>query len=106
MGLGSLDRRIFDAVAEAESPLLDTVMPKLTSAADHSKLWMAIAAALTATGSPSMRRGAGRGLCACDDAEGTGRRLAPEANIWFLARPLIDARLRVSWSPRTGTRTG
>lgn len=62
MGLGSLDRRIFDAVAEAESPLLDTVMPKLTSAADHSKLWMAIAAALTATGSPSMRRGAGRGM--------------------------------------------
>lgn len=62
MGLGTLDRRIFDAVAESDSPLLDTVMPRLTSAADHSKLWFAIAAALTATGSPSMRRGAARGV--------------------------------------------
>ncbi|MGW0161397.1 diacylglycerol kinase family protein [Mycobacterium sp. NPDC003323] len=62
MGLGTLDRRIFDAVAESDSPLLDSVMPRLTSAADHSKLWFAIAAALTATGSPSMRRGAARGV--------------------------------------------
>ncbi|MGU3498537.1 diacylglycerol kinase family protein [Mycobacterium sp. C31M] len=62
MGLGTLDRRIFDAVAESDSPLLDTVMPRLTSAADHSKLWLAIGAALAATGTPSMRRGAGRGV--------------------------------------------
>ncbi|TQK30149.1 bifunctional phosphatase PAP2/diacylglycerol kinase family protein [Arthrobacter sp. SLBN-53] len=62
MGLGTLDRRIFDAVAESDSPFLDKVMPRLTSAADHSKLWFAIAAALTATGSPSMRRGAARGV--------------------------------------------
>lgn len=62
MGLGTLDRRTFDAVAESDSPFLDKVMPRLTSAADHSKLWFAIAAALTATGSPSMRRGAARGV--------------------------------------------
>lgn len=61
-GLGGLDRGVFDAVAESPSPLLDSAMPMLTRAADHSKLWFAIAAALAATGSPSARRAAGRGV--------------------------------------------
>ena len=43
-GLGTLDREIFEAIAESPSPLIDSVMPRLTSAADHSKLWFAIAA--------------------------------------------------------------
>lgn len=63
-GLGTLDREIFDAIAESPSPLFDAVMPRLTSAADHSKLWFAIAAALAASGSKSARRGALRGLFA------------------------------------------
>src|SRR5690349_14558067 len=62
MGLGTVDRRIFEAVAESDSTALDTVMPKLTAAADHSKLWIAIGAGLIATGTPSMRRGAARAL--------------------------------------------
>lgn len=49
-GLGTLDRELFDAIAETDTPLLDTVMPRLTRAADHSKLWLAIGAALLATG--------------------------------------------------------
>ena len=61
-GLGTLDREVFEAVAESPSVLLDRSMPVLTRAADHSKLWFAIAAALVATGSPSARRGAGRGV--------------------------------------------
>jgi diacylglycerol kinase family enzyme/membrane-associated phospholipid phosphatase len=61
-GLGTLDREIFDAVAESPSPLLDAFMPKLTAAADHSKLWFAIAAAIAAAGTPSMKRGAARGV--------------------------------------------
>lgn len=61
-GLGTLDREVFEAVAESPSALLDKAMPILTRAADHSKLWFAIAAALGATGSPSARRGAGRGV--------------------------------------------
>ncbi|MFN8032759.1 MAG: diacylglycerol kinase family protein [Mycobacterium sp.] len=61
-GLGTLDREVFEAVAESPSVLLDKTMPLLTRAADHSKLWLAIAAALAATGSPSARRGAGRGV--------------------------------------------
>ncbi len=61
-GLGTLDREVFEAVAESPSPLIDTVMPRLTRAADHSKLWFAIAAGLAAFGTPSMKRGAVRGV--------------------------------------------
>jgi diacylglycerol kinase family enzyme/membrane-associated phospholipid phosphatase len=61
-GLGTLDLEVFDAIADSPSPLLDTVMPRLTRAADHSKLWLAIAAGLATFGSPSMRRGATRGV--------------------------------------------
>lgn len=61
-GLGTLDRELFEAVAESPSPLIDAVMPRLTRAADHSKLWFAIAAALGTLGGPSAKRGAARGL--------------------------------------------
>jgi diacylglycerol kinase family enzyme/membrane-associated phospholipid phosphatase len=61
-GLGTLDREVFEAIAESPSPLLDAVMPRLTSAADHSKLWLAIAAALVATRHNATQRGALRGV--------------------------------------------
>ena len=61
-GLGTLDREVFEAIAESPSPLLDAVMPRLTHAADHSKLWVVIAAAVTAFGGPSAKRGAARGV--------------------------------------------
>lgn len=61
-GLGTLDREIFETIAETPTPLLDTVMPPLTRAADHSKLWFAIAAALAASGNNSAQRGAIRGV--------------------------------------------
>lgn len=61
-GLNTLDQEVFDAIAKTETPFLDTVLPPLTRAADYSKLWMSIAAALAATGRPSLRRGAVRGL--------------------------------------------
>ncbi len=61
-GLGTLDREVFEAIAESPSPLLDATMPRLTRAADHSKLWFAITAVLAAVGGPSARRGATRGV--------------------------------------------
>ncbi|WP_099039746.1 bifunctional phosphatase PAP2/diacylglycerol kinase family protein [Mycobacterium neglectum] len=61
-GLGTLDREVFEAIAESPSPLLDSLMPQLTRAADHSKLWFAIAAALAATRHRASRRGAARGV--------------------------------------------
>ena len=39
-----------------------TFGPRLTKAADHSKLWFAIAAGLAAFGNPSVKRGAMRGV--------------------------------------------
>jgi len=61
-GLGTLDREIFEAIAESPSPLLDAVGPRLTSAADHSKLWLAIAVLLGASRHRPAVRGAGRGV--------------------------------------------
>ncbi|OBK93721.1 phosphoesterase [Mycobacterium asiaticum] len=61
-GLGALDRELFEAIAESPTPLLDTAMPPLTRAADHSKLWFAIAGLLFASGKHSAQRGATRGV--------------------------------------------
>src|SRR6478752_5871046 len=61
-GLGTLDREVFEAIAESPSPLLDATMPRLSRAADHSKLWLIVAAALAALGGPSAQRGAARGV--------------------------------------------
>ncbi|ORA65157.1 phosphoesterase [Mycolicibacterium elephantis] len=61
-GLGTLDREVFEAIADSPSPLLDAVMPRLTRAADYSRLWLAIAAVLAAVGGPSVKRGATRGV--------------------------------------------
>ncbi|MDT5359447.1 MAG: hypothetical protein QOC69_1209, partial [Mycobacterium sp.] len=57
-GLGTLDREIFEAIADSPSPLIDAVMPRLTRAADHSKLWLAIAALLFASRHRPAVRGA------------------------------------------------
>ncbi|OBK09997.1 bifunctional phosphatase PAP2/diacylglycerol kinase family protein [Mycobacterium asiaticum] len=61
-GLGALDRELFEAIAESPTPLLDSAMPPLTRAADHSKLWFAIAVLLFASGKNSAQRGATRGV--------------------------------------------
>lgn len=61
-GLGTLDRELFEAIAETDTPLLDAVMPPLTRAADNSKLWFGIAAVVMAVGNKSAQRGATRGV--------------------------------------------
>ncbi|HET7667957.1 MAG TPA: phosphatase PAP2 family protein [Mycobacterium sp.] len=61
-GLDTLDSEVFEAIAESPSPLLDATMPRLSRAADHSKLWLALAAAIVAVGNPSAKRGATRGV--------------------------------------------
>ncbi|WP_439029236.1 diacylglycerol kinase family protein [Gordonia terrae] len=61
-GMGTLDAEVYDSIARSPSPLLDASMPALSRAADHSKLWMAIAAGLALSGRPSLQRGAARGI--------------------------------------------
>jgi membrane-associated phospholipid phosphatase len=44
--LDQIDQAVYRAIAATPSPSLDLVLSRLSSAADHSKLWFAIAAAL------------------------------------------------------------
>lgn len=61
-GLGTLDAEIFETIAQSHSPGLDAVMPRLTRAADHSKLWFAIAGAMALGGGATAQRAAVRGV--------------------------------------------
>jgi membrane-associated phospholipid phosphatase len=67
---GLLDRAIYGAIARARTPTLDRRLVALSRAADHSKLWLAAAAVLAATGGPAGRRAAVRGLGAIAVASG------------------------------------
>lgn len=84
-GLGSLDRDVFEAVAGSPSVLLDATMPVLTRAADHAKLWMAVAGVLGATGSDSARRAAVRGLGSLAVTSLLANQVAKR--IWHRSRP-------------------
>jgi undecaprenyl-diphosphatase len=44
--LDQIDQAVYRAIAATPSPRLDVVLSRLSSAADHSKLWLAVAAAL------------------------------------------------------------
>lgn len=59
--LHELDEAAFVRVAEWHAPALDATMPGLTRVASYSVLWMAVAAALAASG-PRGRRAAVVGL--------------------------------------------
>jgi diacylglycerol kinase family enzyme/membrane-associated phospholipid phosphatase len=84
-GLGTLDREVFEAIAESPSPLLDATMPRLTRAADHSKLWLALAAALSVVGGPSARRGTTRGVLSLAATSIFTNRVAKQ--VWRRPRP-------------------
>ncbi len=84
-GLGTLDREVFEAIAESPSPLLDGFMPQVTAAADHSKMWFVIAAALMATNHPSIQRGAGRGVASLAVTSLVANQLAKR--VWKRPRP-------------------
>lgn len=56
------DCALFDRVARSRTPRLDVAMPALSRAANHSKLWGAVAALLAARGGRLGQRAALRGL--------------------------------------------
>src|SRR5208283_3802976 len=60
-------------------------MPALTRAADHAKLWLAIAAAMTMSGNRSARHGAGRGVASLAVTSLVTNQLAKR--IWRRQRP-------------------
>jgi membrane-associated phospholipid phosphatase len=47
--LDQIDQAVYRAIAATPSPRLDQVLSRLSSAADHSKLWFAVAAGLALT---------------------------------------------------------
>lgn len=57
-----VDVAVYAAIAQTPTPALDRVMGRLTVAADHSKLSMAAAALLAATGGETGKRAALHGL--------------------------------------------
>jgi membrane-associated phospholipid phosphatase len=59
-----LDQELFEYTAHRRSPLLDRALPRLTRAADHGVLWMAVAGGLALTGGARGRRAARAGLVA------------------------------------------
>lgn len=60
--LQALDQAVYAAVAGTPTPAMDRYLRPLTSAADHSKLWLATAGAIAAVGGPAGRRTALDGL--------------------------------------------
>jgi undecaprenyl-diphosphatase len=62
--LRALDRAVYAAVAGTPTPQLDSVLQPLTSSADRSRLWIAIAAATAVAGGTRGRAGALEGMAA------------------------------------------
>jgi membrane-associated phospholipid phosphatase len=58
----AVDAAVYAAIAASETPSLDVAMRGLSRAADHSKLWFAVAAGLAILGGPSGRLAARKGL--------------------------------------------
>ncbi|WP_086160762.1 bifunctional phosphatase PAP2/diacylglycerol kinase family protein [Streptomyces marincola] len=86
--LSRLDRHIFERVAAAHPPAVQSVLPRLSHAANHGRLWLGTAAVLAAGGRPA-RRAAFRGVAALALASVTTNTIIKYAT--RRRRPLIDA---------------
>jgi undecaprenyl-diphosphatase len=62
--LGAVDRAVYEAVARTPTGNLDAPVRQLSDAANHSKLWLAIAAVVALLGGPRGRRAALEGVVA------------------------------------------
>jgi membrane-associated phospholipid phosphatase len=66
--LGDVDRAVYQAIADTPSPRLDVFFRRLSTSADHSHLWIGIAAAMAVLGGGRGRRAAADGLLAIGTA--------------------------------------
>ena len=69
--LGAIDRAVCQAIADTPSARLDVALRRLSTAADHSRLWLGIAAAMAVRGGTRGRRAASGGLVAIGTASAT-----------------------------------
>jgi diacylglycerol kinase family enzyme/membrane-associated phospholipid phosphatase len=89
MWMRSFDREVFRSVADAHAPALDATLPKLSRAADHGELWIAIAAGFAVFGGRRGKRAAMRGVLSLAAASAVAnlpakfaiRRRRPEAGL-------------------------
>jgi membrane-associated phospholipid phosphatase len=72
----AIDSAIYGAIAASDTPSLDSAMRRLSRAADHGKLWFAVAAALALLGGPRGRLAARRGIVSLGLASGFANLLA------------------------------
>ena len=79
----AVDSAVYAAIAASDTPSLDVAMRRLSRAADQSKLWFAIAAAIALLGGPRGRLAARKGLVSLGLASGF-------ANL--VAKPLTSRR--------------
>jgi membrane-associated phospholipid phosphatase len=88
-----LDQRLMRRSFEARTPVLDRTLVNVTHAANYSRLWLAIAAALAVLGGGRGRRAAGRGLIAIAIAaalaNGPAKLLARRRRPFSRSRPAL-----------------
>jgi undecaprenyl-diphosphatase len=82
------DRTLFTRAARADVPVLDRVLPRLTSAADHGLLWLGLAGGLALAGTTG-RRAATRGLVSLGVASALAN--GPAKYLVRRKRPELDA---------------
>jgi diacylglycerol kinase family enzyme/membrane-associated phospholipid phosphatase len=82
------DRSLFARAARLDAPVLDRVLPRLTSAADHGVLWFGLAGAVALTGTTG-RRAATRGLASLAVASALAN--GPAKYLIRRQRPVLDA---------------
>ncbi|MEU7580965.1 phosphatase PAP2 family protein [Streptomyces sp. NPDC041068] len=87
--IGRMDRRWFERVAAARLPGAEQVLPPLSRAANHGRVWFGSAALLAVAGGPAARRAARRGVGALALASLTTNALAKYAV--RRRRPVLDA---------------
>jgi membrane-associated phospholipid phosphatase len=84
-----LDQELFERTARRHSPLLDWALPRLSRAADHGVLWMAVAGGLALVGGRRGRRAARTGLVAVAITSALANQLGKRS--FSRRRPLLDA---------------
>ena len=81
--VAALDRSVYAAIAQTPTPTLDDALRRLSDAANNSKLWLGIAAAIAAVGGREGRRTAALGVTAVGITSATvnlaGKRLFDRA---------------------------
>ena len=89
-----IDATLYAAVAETDVRPLDSAMRRLTRTADHSKLWLGLAAAMALLGGPRGRRAASSGLLSLGAASAVANLVAKP--LTARARPQREERAVLS----------